>query len=178
MGISKELYLAILSMDAYNRGYGAGIADGQGTKDEAGNDIDGLGEAGKLIGTATVLNIPLPSGSQTASFYAVAYTMGADAPQGLAGKTVISYRGTDTTSLFSDPFAADPTPTPPFRVVTDAIRIPYARHTPKTPQNKALRPLALPNVANRPNPPHCRLTRAVNQVQIPLQGAQSAKHKG
>ncbi len=28
MTISKDLYLAILSMDAYNRGYGSGIADG------------------------------------------------------------------------------------------------------------------------------------------------------
>ncbi len=30
MTISKELFLAILSMDAYNRGYGAGISDGEG----------------------------------------------------------------------------------------------------------------------------------------------------
>ncbi len=29
MSISKDLFLAILSMDAYNRGYGAGITDGQ-----------------------------------------------------------------------------------------------------------------------------------------------------
>jgi hypothetical protein len=30
MPISKDLFLAILSMDAYNRGYGAGMADGLG----------------------------------------------------------------------------------------------------------------------------------------------------
>jgi len=28
MAISPELFMAILSMDAYNRGYGAGIEDG------------------------------------------------------------------------------------------------------------------------------------------------------
>jgi hypothetical protein len=32
MAVSKDLYLALLSMDSYNRGYGAGI--------------DGLGDAG------------------------------------------------------------------------------------------------------------------------------------
>lgn len=41
MPISKDLLLAILSMDSYNRGYGAGI--------------DGLSsEAGTTIGTATI----------------------------------------------------------------------------------------------------------------------------
>ncbi len=91
MAISKELFLAILSMDAYNRGYGAGIADG------GAGDSDGLGESG-FIGDARILarddGIDYAAW-QTAGFYAVAYTMGADAPEGLAGKTVISYRGTD-----------------------------------------------------------------------------------
>jgi hypothetical protein len=40
MTISKDLFLAILSMDAYNRGYGAGIADGDDS------DLDGLGLGG------------------------------------------------------------------------------------------------------------------------------------
>ena len=48
MTISQDLFLAILSMDAYNRGNGAGIADGDA------NDPDGLGESGS-IGTATIL---------------------------------------------------------------------------------------------------------------------------
>ena len=98
MTISKELFLAILSMDTYNRGDGAGIADGINTG-EGGEDLDGLGKAGSKIGSATVKAVDLPSGSQTAGFYAVAYTMGADAPEGLAGKTVISYRGTDNLGL-------------------------------------------------------------------------------
>ena len=82
-------------MDAYNRGYGAGIADG------GADDSDGLGEVGR-IGNATLLarsDIGIGDADydawQTAGFYAVAYTMGADAPEGLAGKTVISDRGTD-----------------------------------------------------------------------------------
>lgn len=75
MAISKDLFLAILSMDAYNRGYGEGISGlgGKGTKigsttigDDA-NDAEGVAEA--------------------AGFYAVSY----DTPDGI----VISYRGTD-----------------------------------------------------------------------------------
>ncbi|MGX0905406.1 hypothetical protein ACSSV8_004006 [Roseovarius sp. MBR-79] len=34
--------------------------------------------------------------SRTAGFYALAYDIGAGGPEGLAGTTVISYRGTDT----------------------------------------------------------------------------------
>lgn len=89
MTISKDLYLAILSMDAYNRGYGAGIADG------GQSDPDGLGETGH-IGSATLLtraDIGIEDSQydawQAAAFYAVAY----DTPYG----TVISYRGTDST---------------------------------------------------------------------------------
>lgn len=89
MSISKELYLAILAMDSYNRGYGAGIADGDT------NDQDGLGEAGSQIGDAAVLNIPLPFGSQPAGFYAVAY-------QTEDYGTIISYRGTDGLTLGGD----------------------------------------------------------------------------
>ena len=77
----KDLFLAILSMDSYNRGAGAGINDG------GASDTDGLGEAGKQIGTATLLNVPLPQGSEAAGLYAVAY----DTQYG----KVISYRGTD-----------------------------------------------------------------------------------
>lgn len=81
-----DLMLAILAMDSYNRGYGAGLGDGVNV-DGQGNDTDGLGEAGKQVGTATVLNVPLPQGAEAAGFYAVAYQWN--------GQTVISYRGTD-----------------------------------------------------------------------------------
>ena len=73
MAITKELMTAILSMDAYNQGYGVGI-----------NNV------GPQIGDATIAmqsdtipgNLPFQSG-----FYAVAYTYN--------GQTIISYRGTD-----------------------------------------------------------------------------------
>ena len=91
MTVSKELYLAILSMDSYSRGSGAGIADGG--KD----DPDCLGEAGSEIGHAIVKKVDLPTGSQAAGFYAVAYTMGEgpDVPSESQGKTILSCRGTD-----------------------------------------------------------------------------------
>ena len=81
MTISKDLSLSILSMDAYNRGYNPGIANL--------SDAGGTG-----LGIATILNVPLPQGSQVADFYALAYTIGAGVEIAL-GTTVISYRGTD-----------------------------------------------------------------------------------
>ncbi|WP_284166135.1 hypothetical protein [Frigidibacter sp. SD6-1] len=86
----KDLLLAILSMDAYNRGYGAGIGDGVNV-DAKGNDIDGLGQIGSTVGSARVINDDVSEAAQAAGFYAVAY----DTPYG----TVISYRGTDSTPL-------------------------------------------------------------------------------
>ena len=97
MTISKDLFLSILAMDSYNRGYGAGISDGEHVE----NGVDlGLGDAiGTTIGSATVSNrvsSDANGAAQSAGFYALAYDIGADGPEGLAGKTVISYRGTDT----------------------------------------------------------------------------------
>jgi hypothetical protein len=86
MGISTsnpDLMRAILAMDAYNRGYNAGIkSPGAGARE---------GLTGTKIGEATLLrrsNIDVGSNEVNASFFAQAYTLG--------GKTVISYRGTDT----------------------------------------------------------------------------------
>jgi hypothetical protein len=45
MAISDDLFLAILSMDAYNRGYAAGLGSGP----------LGLGDVGSSIGNATVI---------------------------------------------------------------------------------------------------------------------------
>lgn len=85
MTISKDLFLAILSMDAYNRGYDAGINDaGQG-------DLDGLGDAnGTKIGTATITRASDSdpnSAEVAASFYALSYNT--------QYGQVISYRGTN-----------------------------------------------------------------------------------
>jgi hypothetical protein len=86
MAISDDLMLAILSMDAYNRGYGAGISDG------GANDPDGLGESGQ-VGTATIsftlsdVSQEFAAEAEAAGFHAVAYEWN--------GQRVISYRGTD-----------------------------------------------------------------------------------
>ncbi|WP_299866294.1 hypothetical protein [uncultured Hoeflea sp.] len=79
MSLSPDLFLAILAMDSYNRGYDSGIGDGP----------DGLGESGS-IGNANILARPNEidiADWQAAGFYAVAYQWN--------GETVISYRGTD-----------------------------------------------------------------------------------
>lgn len=73
----KDLLLAILAMDSYNRDYGAGIA--------------GLGGIGSTIGSATLSTDSTQTlgidPTKATGFYASAYTWGND--------TVISYRGTD-----------------------------------------------------------------------------------
>jgi Ca2+-binding RTX toxin-like protein len=86
MAISNDLFLAILSMDAYNRGYDEGIA--------------GLGTVGSQIGAATFSMQDASTNARDVSFYAAAYTL-AD------GSKVISYRGTD--SLGSDALYGYPT---------------------------------------------------------------------
>lgn len=81
MTISEELSYAILSLDAYNRGYAPGIP------------VDGDGPGGYTILTDSERIFRLPgqdpntlSPAGDASFYAVAYR----AP---SGNIVISYRG-------------------------------------------------------------------------------------
>lgn len=85
-GTSKDLFLAILAMDSYNRGYNAGVGGLSDAKDTE------VGSA-KVVRASSSLET---SEEVKAGFYALAYDIGADGPEGLAGKTVISYRGTDT----------------------------------------------------------------------------------
>jgi hypothetical protein len=75
MAMDSDLFRAILAMDSYNRGYGAGIL--------------GLSNAtNTAIGTATIYDTKGDSEAQGANFYAIAYNWN--------GETVISYRGTNT----------------------------------------------------------------------------------
>lgn len=63
--ISTDLMMAILSMDAYNRGPNRGIIsllDGVGTK----------------VGDATIISLTLPAGAADASFHAVSYDVSGD----------------------------------------------------------------------------------------------------
>jgi hypothetical protein len=86
--MNRDLFLAILSMDSYNRGYGQGVMlnSADSTSDQE--------EAGRRLGRATILNVDLPAGSVNAGFYAIAYELPAGYIDGLTG-TVISYRGTN-----------------------------------------------------------------------------------
>jgi hypothetical protein len=88
--ISEELSYAILSLDAYNRGYAPGIA-------VEGNS---LGRYTILLDSEEAFRLPgqdpnafSPAGD--ASFYAAAY-------EDASGNIVISYRGTDDPTLGAD----------------------------------------------------------------------------
>jgi hypothetical protein len=96
MPVSSELFLAILAMDAYNRGYNAGIVP------QAGNAALGLGGVGSQIGNATVTRQDGGTDAQSASFFAQSYTLTGSyqsfsgGPSLIAGEKIISYRGTDS----------------------------------------------------------------------------------
>ena len=82
MTITKDLFLSILSMDAYNRGYKQGLDVGDTSP----------------VGSATYVDdsdVTTTSEEFQQSFYAVKFSIENDAPGDLSGKTVIAYRGTD-----------------------------------------------------------------------------------
>ncbi len=95
MTMNRDLFLAILSMDSYNRGYGVGVK--------------GLSETGRL-GNATIREFAdgEQKGSQADGFYALAYDMTGMANGGAFadGETVIAFRGTNfvlNPSFFQSP---------------------------------------------------------------------------
>lgn len=67
MTISKELFLAILSMDSYNRGYEPGI---EHTHSDA---SDGLAKIGIATVSVNLDDVGLAPSAHDAGFYAVAY---------------------------------------------------------------------------------------------------------
>ncbi len=88
MTITKDLFLSILAMDAYNRGYDEGI--------------ENLGGIGSRVGSATI-----STDSETLSlenddflsdgFYALTYTVDGSNIEGWTGETeVLSFRGTNS----------------------------------------------------------------------------------
>jgi hypothetical protein len=83
MAISRDVFLSILAMDSYNRGYNPGI--------------QGFSQLnGAKLGQATVIANAQDAGgvAQAASFYALAYNMTGVAGFS-SGEKVIAYRGTD-----------------------------------------------------------------------------------
>ncbi|MBL4628884.1 MAG: hypothetical protein JKY00_12780 [Roseicyclus sp.] len=91
MTISPELQLALFALDSYNRGYGSGLVDEQ----PASGDVDGLGTIGSGLAFGTMIresDTAEGAPGVEAGFYAAAYSVTSG---DLAGKTVISFRGTD-----------------------------------------------------------------------------------
>jgi hypothetical protein len=80
--MTNDLFLAILAMDSYNRGYDPGM---EVTGAQIGNATLGLSSTDTAAGT--------PDGV-TVGFYALSYSWN--------GQTVISYRGTDDTLGLGD----------------------------------------------------------------------------
>jgi len=94
--MDRNLFLSILAMDSYNRGYESGIDFGIGSD-----------EIGVKIGNASISNRSSSDPNSTAvaaGFYALSYTFSGS--QNFAdGEKVISYRGTDKISF--NPFTSD-----------------------------------------------------------------------
>jgi Ca2+-binding RTX toxin-like protein len=80
--MNRDLLLAILAMDSYNRGYNARVSFN-------GNDDT----YGSSIGTASVIASKGDVTAQQASYYSIAYSLGPEA--GGSNQIVIAYRGTD-----------------------------------------------------------------------------------
>lgn len=81
--MNREVFLSILAMDSYQRGYSPGIDEVTGVK----------------IGKATICRdstqSPETADGEAASFYALSYTLDSVWAGLAAGTKVISYRGTD-----------------------------------------------------------------------------------
>lgn len=95
--MNRELFLSILAMDSYNRGYGDGIKglDSPGPDPESDSKIK-IGEATLLFDANDRAGV-----ARTAGFYAIAYNVANTGLSGLTG-TVISYRGTTYETNGSD----------------------------------------------------------------------------
>lgn len=101
--MNREVFLSLLALDAYNRGYGQAVV----TTD--GDTNSGVDELDRRIGTARVSaqsDVDPDTDGVNAGFYAIAYEWN--------NETVISYRGTNFPDLSNvteqafDAFYADP----------------------------------------------------------------------
>ena len=83
--MNREVFLSLLALDAYNRGYGQTLVL------NGGDTTSGVNELNRLIGSARVAAQDITDEAQAAGFYAIAYDWN--------GETVISYRGTNFPDL-------------------------------------------------------------------------------
>ena len=79
--MNRDVFLSILTMDSYNRGYGQGVLL------KSGDSSAGTQEIGRKLGNATIVAQNITGAAQSAGFYAIAYEWN--------GERVISFRGTD-----------------------------------------------------------------------------------
>ena len=81
--LESDLMLAILAMDAYNRGYNSSL------------DLDAIKQIGQATVSADSSDKFNEVDTRNSGFYAVQYSWD--------GKTVLSYRGTDNDGVFAKP---------------------------------------------------------------------------
>jgi hypothetical protein len=79
--VNPDVFLSLLALDAYNRGYGQGVFTVKG------DDLTGTDEIDRKIGLATIIADDITQNAQAAGFYAIAYDC--------KGETIISFRGTN-----------------------------------------------------------------------------------
>jgi len=79
--MNRDVFLSLLALDAYNRGYGQNVLV------NLGDSTTGQDEIGRFIGSAQIIEQRINSEAQASGFYAIAYDWN--------GETVISYRGTN-----------------------------------------------------------------------------------
>jgi Ca2+-binding RTX toxin-like protein len=92
MSALQDYQLAALALDAYHRGYAAGMPDLVAPLQGLGSDVGTQVAGGVIVATASELgDAPI----QTADFYAVAYL--------IDGEIVISYRGSDHLVMVEKP---------------------------------------------------------------------------
>lgn len=90
--MNRDVFLSLLALDAYNRGYGQGVFL------QDGDNPNGQNETGRLIGNAHVTTqstVLAGSEARDAGFYAIAYEWNNNG----INETVISYRGTNFPDL-------------------------------------------------------------------------------
>lgn len=89
--VSRDLFLALLAMDPYNRGYG------QGTTTSSDDGISNVNEISRLLGKARIIrqsDVAPQTDGVDAGFYAIAYDV--SNVEGFGDdEIVIAYRGSD-----------------------------------------------------------------------------------
>jgi hypothetical protein len=95
--MNKDLLLAILAMDSYNRGYGQHI---KGLDDPISKPNATITLGNLRIDDQSDIDIDGPEFQ--AGFYAIKYVAGADDPNFAANTAIVSYRGTNPDMLVQD----------------------------------------------------------------------------